>query len=133
MKKVTFIFVVLLFLGIVNAKADQLAWITKAQAQKAVKLLKKQRWLVLYCACCDGDEKKKVKIKNVTYRHPLMQGKPQKEYYTVVVTAKIDGKWKEMELDLAYAHVKKKRQAHCLGKVLGFECDPCTKPFSWKV
>lgn len=122
----------ILLLASKSLKADQLAWITESQAKQATELLKTQNKIILYCACCDNDPKQKVKIKNVVYRHPKINGKEQKEYYQVFVTAKINGEWQEVALDLAYVHIKKGKEAHCLGKELNFECDPCTEPFSWK-
>ena len=134
MRKITLTLIILLGLTFINNKlrADQLAWITEEQAQKAVEFLKTQKQAILYCACCDNDPKQRVKIKNITYRHPKMGGEVQKGYYQVFVTAKVDGKWQEIALDLAYIHIKKGKKAYCLGKELGFECDPCTEPFAWK-
>lgn len=116
-----------------NLKADQLAWISKEQAEKAVAFLKKNKRVILHCACCDNDPKDKFKIKNITYRHPTMGGEEQKGYYQVFVTIKVNGEWEEVGLDLAYVHVKQGSKAHCLGTVLGFECDPCIEPFAWKL
>lgn len=131
--KITFIALALLIFTLPSLKADQLAWITEAQAKKAVEFLQKHKKVILHCACCDKDPKEKVKIKNITYRHPEMGGKVQKDYYQVFVTIKIEGEWKEIGLDLAYVHIKQGKEAHCLGKVLGFECDPCIEPFAWKL
>lgn len=114
-------------------KADQLAWITKTQAEKAVEFLQKHKQVILHCACCDNDPKEKVKIKNITYRHPTMAGEEQTDYYQVFVTVKVNGKLEEIGLDLAYVHIKQGKEAHCLGKVLSFECDPCIEPFAWKL
>lgn len=132
LKLILFVFITLLFLS-TQSRADQLAWISEAQAKKAVEFLKNHKQVILYCACCDNEPKEKVKIKNITYRHPEMGGKVYKEYYQVFVTIKLDGKWQEVGLDLAYVHIKKAKKAYCLGKELDFECDPCTEPFSWKV
>ncbi len=127
------LFLCLLLVFTHTVKADQLAWITKEQAAKAVTFLQKHKKVILHCACCDNDPKEKVRIKNITYRHPTMAGEEQKDYYQVFVTIKVNGKWEEIGLDLAYVHIKQDREAHCLGKVLGFECDPCTEPFAWKL
>lgn len=132
MRKITFIFTLFILFFTTQTKADQLAWITEAQAQKATEFLKTQKKVILYCACCDNDPKQKVKIKNIVYRHPKMGGQVQKDYYQVFVMIKVDGKWKEVGLDLAYVHIKKGKEAFCLGKELNFKCAPCTEPFAWK-
>lgn len=132
MQKITIIFILFTIFCAKQTKADQLAWITETQAKKAVEFLKTQKKVILHCACCDKDPKKKVKIKNIVYRHPKMAGEVQKDYYQVFVTIKVDGKWKEVGLDLAYVHIQKGKKAFCLGKELGFDCDPCIEPFSWK-
>jgi hypothetical protein len=130
------LFLVLFLISIffaTQAKADQLAWITKSQAKKAVKYLKKQKEVILFCGCCDNDTKDKVSISAVSYRHPTMGGEVQKDYYEVFITVYEDGQMKEISLDLAYVYVNKKQQAACLGLELGFECDPCSDPFAWSM
>ncbi|MGD1840319.1 MAG: hypothetical protein ACFB0B_05395 [Thermonemataceae bacterium] len=111
------------------ASADQLAWISKAQAETAVAYLKKEKQVILFCGCCDADQMEKIKIQEVTYR--IVDA--QQGYYQVFVTALYEGKVQEIPLDLAYVHIKEKKKAQCLGKVLGFECDPCVAPFYWKI
>ncbi|TAF64575.1 MAG: hypothetical protein EAZ55_10965 [Cytophagales bacterium] len=121
------------------ALADQLAWITKAEADKAVAFLKSQKQIMLYCPCCDvNDAKRIVNVKKVYARNPSMGGTVYKEYWEVVVegTYADDGSAINEGLDLAYVYVKKgNAQANCLGVELGFECDPCIDlplPFTWK-
>ena len=57
---------------------------------------------------------------------------PDGKYYSVVLKGR-DERGNEVEeyVDLAYVFVKKGKKAKSLGKVLKFECDPCTKPFDW--
>jgi len=56
------------------------------------------------------------------------------KYYSVILKGRDEsGKEVEEYLDLAYVFVKKGRKAQSLGKVLKFECDPCTKPFEWSM
>lgn len=133
MKKIIF---TLLFISSVSlVYADQLAWITVEQAEKATKYLNKEKELIYFCACCSLDDpKQKITIEEVFYRHPETYGEIHEEYYEVVVKGTTaDGRTVEWSLDLAYVHVKKKKKAYCLGLELGFECDPCTEPFDWKV
>ncbi len=135
MKKLSYIFLIvtLSLLNITITKADQLAWITKEQADLAVKFLKTQKEVILFCGCCNSDPKQKVKIMSVSSRHPVMGGEVDEEYYEVVIKAKVNGKVVEIALDLAYVHIKKAEKAYCLGKELNFECDPCTEPFNWAI
>ncbi|MNT27709.1 hypothetical protein D3C86_1710290 [compost metagenome] len=54
------------------------------------------------------------------------------KYYSVILKGRDEsGKEVEEYLDLAYVFVKKGQKAKSLGKVLKFECDPCTQPFNW--
>lgn len=120
----TFVFIFAFYLF---SKADQLAYITKEQADKAVKFLQNQEELILWCACCDNDKKEKITVNKVyaefvNYQH----------YFQVILEGKDEnGKKVRIELDLAYVHFKKGKKAKCVGKALKFKCDPCTKPFNW--
>lgn len=124
MKK-AIIIILFLFMSVL-AKADQLAWITLAQAKQAKAYLLEQKEIKLWCACCDNDTLKSIKITKMYYKN--VSG----SYYQVVVEGKDEkGNSVVEEIDLAYVHVKKDEKAYCLGKVLKFECDPCTEPLSW--
>lgn len=120
----TFVFIFAFYLF---SKADQLAYITKEQADKAVKFLQNQEELILWCACCDNDKMEKITVNKVyaefvNYQH----------YFQVILEGKDEnGKKVRIELDLAYVHFKKGKKAKCVGKELKFKCDPCTKPFNW--
>jgi hypothetical protein len=109
------------------SKADQLAYISKSQADKAVKFLENKNELLLWCACCENDQKRKIKVTSVyaefvNYQH----------YFQVILEGvEESGKKVRIELDLAYVHFKKGKKAKCVGKALKFKCDPCTKAFDW--
>lgn len=109
------------------AKADQLALVSREQAEKAVAYLKKESVAVLWCSCCESDTMRRVTINEVFIKE-TKDGK----YYSVVLKGR-DEQGKEVEeyLDLAYIFVKKGNKGQALGKVLKFECDPCVKPFNW--
>lgn len=109
------------------SKADQLQALTQSQAEAAVKYLKKEPMVILWCSCCENEASKKVKVNEVFYK-PDESGK----YFSVILKG-TDESGKEIEeyLDLAYVFVKKRNKAKSLGKVLNFEYDPCTKPFLW--
>lgn len=109
-----------------SAFADQLAWISKLEAESAVKLLEKQKVVLLYCGCCDNDPMQYVKISKVSCQ------KNGFGYYEVFVTG-VDASGNRVSeaIDLAYAHIKKGDKALCVGLALGLECDPCVKNIKW--
>lgn len=117
--------IITLFIFSSRAKADQLAFISKAQAEQAVELLKEQKELILWCACCVDEQMRRVTVKNVSIRYTEYQ-----EFYTVVLDA-IDNNGNSIseELDLAYVHFRIGTKAYNVGQTLGFKCDPCTLPF----
>lgn len=121
------IVVILLLQTTLLVKADQLAVLTLEQAEKAVTYLKKEAVVVLWCSCCKDDPLRRVTVKEV-----FMKVSEDGKYYSVVLKGR-DENGKEMEeyLDLAYVFVKKKSEAHSLGKLLKFKCDPCVPPFYW--
>lgn len=123
------LFVFLLLFAVNVSFADQLAWITEEQAEKTVQYLKdnKIKNVILWCACCDNDEKMKIKVTRVSYKP--VEGQP---YYEVWIEGKDkDGKKLKQPVDLAYVHIKKEGKWSCLGRIMDFECDPCTKPFTF--
>jgi hypothetical protein len=109
------------------AKADQLAALTRDQAEKAVAYLKKESTIILWCSCCENETMNRITVNEV-----FMKADKNGKYYSVVVKGRNeDGKEVEEYVDLAYVFVKKGKKAQSLGKVLKFKCDPCTDPFSW--
>ena len=127
MKKFSFL---LLFLFIsANCYADQLAWITKEQADKTIEYFQEEEidQVVLWCACCDNDTKVKVNVSYIYY-----QKTTEPNYYEVWIKGKTaDGRKIEQPVDLAYVHILRGSKWRCLGKELKFECDPCTKSFKF--
>jgi hypothetical protein len=105
--------------------ADQLAYITLEQAKVAKDYLSKQSHVILWCACCDNDTKEYLSIENVYYKDV-----DYKNLYQVVLQGRDkDGKLTTVDLDLAYTHTLKDDLYHTVGRILSFECDPCTEPF----
>lgn len=107
--------------------SDQLAYISKEQAENTVAFLNDEQisTVILWCACCDNDSKVKVKIDKVYYKYTGYEN-----YYQVYINGRtLDGRNIDEGVDLAYVHIKKGKKWYCLGKELGFKCDPCTKPF----
>lgn len=117
-----------IFLLIVGfAQADQLAWITEAQARKAADFLRTQETLLLFCGCCDNHDAQIIQVVEIGF-----EATPGGEYFEVFVVG-VDAKGKEVRipLDLAYVFFKKRKKAVNVGKHLGFECDVCMKPKSF--
>lgn len=118
----------LLFLAPFLVKADQLQWLSKKDAQKGVDYLLTKKKVVLWCGCCTGDVKEKVKLLGAKVKHTGTEN-----FYEVIITYKTASKEiKESAIDLAYIHFKKGKLAYCVGTQLEMECDPCTEPFSYK-
>lgn len=114
-----------IFLSIVGfAQADQLAWITEAQARKAADFLRTQETLLLFCGCCDNHDAQIIQVVEIGF-----EATPGGEYFEVFVVG-VDplGNEVRIPLDLAYVYFKKRKKAVNVGKYLGFECDVCTKP-----
>lgn len=108
--------------------ADQLAWLDEKTAQDAqhyvMNYMKHEPQLVLWCACCDQDTPNQLTLTEVTY-----QENDWGFFELILLGTDADGNTIETAVDLAYVHVLKKGEWHCLGKELNLSCDPCTKPF----
>ncbi len=127
MKKAFLIFFLLVSVKFIYS--DQLAWITKEQAEKTVQYFKDNEieQVILWCACCDNDYKLLVEVSKIYFKPA---GDPQ--YYEIYIDGvKYTGGGLSQPVDLAYVHILKGSKWKCLGTVLGFECDPCTKPFKF--
>jgi hypothetical protein len=112
-----------------TANADQLAYISREQADKAVAYLKNNSitQVLIWCGCCEKDELVKVNIKKVYARHT-----GSSNFYEVVIEGtKENGQVFSSAVDLAYVFVRSGNLAKCLGVLLDFDCDPCTVPFDW--
>lgn len=107
--------------------ADQLAWVTRAQADRAVRLLKGQREILLHCPCIQGDPKTYVTLLEVHARPAS-----DKTHFEVWIKG-CDRKGRPIEqgVDLAYVFIPDGAQAKCVGKALYLPCDPCTKRLAW--
>jgi hypothetical protein len=116
-----------------TASADQLAWIKKPAAEKAVAFLKKQKQIILYCGCCVGEPKTKVNLSNVHYEKAEPDN-PKSTFYKVVVVGTNTATDEKVDesIDLAYAWIKVKGNAVNLGWHLDMTCDPCSPAFNWE-
>ncbi len=105
--------------------ADQLAYITKSEADRAVELISKMKSVVLFCGCCDPIKPVTVKPTKV---YALATG--YEDYWEVFIEyVDADGLTQTEPLDLAY--VWKKNGSKTIGALLGLEHDYCVKPKNW--
>jgi hypothetical protein len=110
------------------AKADQWMYLNIDQARAATDYLRKEKQLILWCACCSDETSTMVDITSVNYYH--VDG----DFYFVVVEGTTStGESVKQFVDLAYVHVNVHGKAKCLAQELKINCDPCTKPFKWGV
>jgi hypothetical protein len=117
-----------LFLGF-SAKADQLAWISKAQAEETVKHLNENKpsRIMFWCACCENDMKLVYEFVSASFEHTGTD-----DYYQISITFNDEkGTERTQLVDLAYVHISKEGKWHTLGKLMNYECSPCTEPFDW--
>lgn len=114
------ILAIVLLLNVFFVQADQLAYLSKADAEKGADLLKKQKFVYLFCGCCDNDVAQKVKVKSVEVRYTGYE-----EFYEIFVISETKEGKKEYSLDLAYAWLKVKKSFKTVGSILSLEHDPC--------
>ena len=127
MKKI--LLVLFLALAVQSIYSDQLAWLSKEQADKTVQYFQDNDidQVILWCACCDKDYKMMVNLSTIYY-------KPASDpnYYEVYIEGtNYTGGGIKQTVDLAYVHVQKGSKWHSVGELMKFECDPCTKPFKY--
>jgi len=110
------------------AAADQLAFITKDQADKGAAFIKSQREVLIFCGCCKDDPKVYLEVTDAYVEHTGYQN-----FYHVKITGiNREGEKITIDADLAYIHVNKNGMALSVGKILGFECDPCVNDLKWE-
>ncbi|PRP68175.1 hypothetical protein [Nonlabens agnitus] len=121
--KSTLFIVAFLFVQVTHA--DQLAYIRLDQAKAAKEYLETQSHVIVWCACCENEDQQYLTIENIYYKNVNY-----KNLYQVVLQGKdIEGNLETVNLDLAYTHVPKDGYYHTVGKLLNYDCDPCTQPF----
>lgn len=119
------LFLMIIITGV--AYSDQLAYISKDQAERGAKFLKNEKVVLLFCGCCENDPKIYLRVKEISVKFTGYQN-----YYEIIITGTTaGGELKSVEADLAYVHVNREGKAVTVGKILGLECDPCASEFPW--
>ncbi len=107
--------------------ADQLAYISKADADRAVAKIEKMKTIYLFCGCCSLVEPIEVKPIKVYTKHTGYE-----EYWEVYVQyLDEDGITRDEPLDLAYVWKKGLFKYKTIGQVLGLNHDTCTYIKDW--
>jgi hypothetical protein len=126
MKK-TLLILLIFTLGFNYVYADQLAYISKSEAEQAAKLIKGKH-VILFCGCCSNDAPVKVKVLKTEVKYTGYE-----DFYEVIITYKnAAGETVGESIDLAYVWVKSKKTTKTVGSVLGLEHDPCSEALDWK-
>jgi hypothetical protein len=120
MNRITWVLLFTLLLAI-PARADQLAYISKKQAKKARKEIRKMDYVYLYCGCCNSDIKELVKVVKVNIKFTGYEN-----FYEVILIY-IDkfGNTVTKGVDLAYVWTNKNNEIRTIGELLKLKHDPC--------
>jgi hypothetical protein len=123
MKRWLFAFL-LVFLCHEAGANDQLAYLSKANAEKAAALIRKQRKLFIYCGCCTDSDRRKLRPQKVIVRSV------GDDLYQVIVTytPARAGIPVTVAVDLAYTWMISRFKYQTIGTALGLPHGPC-KPF----
>lgn len=123
--------ILILFVGLIFSSfsyADQLAYISREDAVRAVELIKESKNLYSFCGCCPIEEPYKLNIVNVYYQHTGYE-----DYYEVIIVLhNSDGSEVLIPIDLAYLWKKGLFKAKTIGQLLGLDHDPCVNLSKWK-
>lgn len=107
--------------------ADQLAYISKADADRAVAKIEKMKTIYLFCGCCSLVEPVKIQPIKVYTKHTGYE-----EYWEVYVQyLDEDGITRDEPLDLAYVWKKGLFKYKTIGQVLDLDHDTCTYIKDW--
>lgn len=110
-----------------TSKADQLAYISKEQAEEAAEYLMKHTTVYLFCGCCSMQEPEKVKVIDAVAMHTGYEN-----YYEVEIKFEgVNGEIRTHKIDLAYVWRKRLFGYKTIGAVFGLEHDFCVNPKNW--
>lgn len=122
------VILVTIFIAIASLSfADQLAYISKDNAEEAASYISKMKYVYLFCGCCSLVEPKKVKVVGATFRYTGYEN-----YYEVYLQYEDElGKVSETPLDLAYVWKKRFLGYKTIGELMHLDHDPCVRPKDW--
>lgn len=112
--------ILFLLAGCFSAKADQLAYLSEPDANKAVECIVQYKYIYLFCGCCDDDVPRMVQMKDAYIRKTGYE-----DFYEVVLKYSVDGEIREETVDLAYTWVQKKKKFKTIGALLHMKHDIC--------
>ena len=119
-----------LFLSIVGfAQADQLAYLTKEQAEEVAAYLNKKNEIYLFCGCCAIVEPQRI---IVDHAEAVYTG--YEDYWEVEIAYEYTDEktyFKRKKLDLAYVWKKGLFGYKTLGKKFKLDHDPCVNIKDW--
>lgn len=120
--------ITILFIAISSVSfADQLAYITKAEADRAVAKIESLKSVYLFCGCCALE--KPVKVTPLKVYAVFTNYEQYWEVYIQYLDA--DGITRDVSLDLAYVWKKGLFGAKTIGALLDLEHDYCVKLKDW--
>lgn len=103
--------------------ADQLAWLSKADAQRGAEFIESAKKVIFFCGCCDNSVAEKIKVMGTEVKFTGTEG-----FYEINVFYDYHGETKTVAVDLANVWVKGKDGLQTVGKALGLQHDPCKAP-----
>lgn len=103
--------------------ADQLAYLSKADAERAAAYIETAKKVIFFCGCCDKSAVEKIKVRGVEVKYTGTE-----QFYEVYVSYSYQKEIKSVAVDLAYVWVNIKGELQTVGKALGLEHDPCKAP-----
>lgn len=122
MKKLLWI---IFFAGFItqSAKADQLSYLTQAQAELACELIQGMEELYLFCGCCNETIGELVQVNDVHFQHTGYE-----DFYQVILTY-TNSKQESVSkgIDLAYTWATVDDKIETLGELLDLDHDPCRR------
>jgi hypothetical protein len=104
------------------AKADQLQWLSKEDADNGKTVIEELGMVYLYCGCCDSDVPALAAVIDVTVTYTGTDN-----YYELVLEyVDVTGEVQSTTLDLAYVWTIYEGQKETVGSLLGLEHDSCS-------
>ncbi len=103
--------------------ADQLAWLSKNDANKGAETIRSYEVVYLFCGCCDEDVVTYARVSDVTVSYTGTE-----QYYEIIL-AYVDqfGEYQSEAVDLAYVWVDILGVKMTVGLLLLLDHDPCSE------